>query len=99
MTQANPITYDKLEHAIEDEVKLYRDGIDRLREIATADIENEVYDITFLLKEAVELACVLRRLTRGRTVNELHAAFGAPGDFGYENPIGAALYRAYSGKE
>jgi len=29
------------------------------------------------------------------TVAELHGAFGAPGDFGYETPIGSALARLY----
>lgn len=47
------------------------------------------------LREAVALVGCLRRLCEGRTVAELHRAFGAPGDFGYENPIGAALAEVY----
>ena len=28
-------------------------------------------------------------------INAIHAAFGAPGDYGYESPQGAALYELY----
>ena len=41
---------------------------------------------------AAELLRVLARIIEGKP---LHVAFGAPGDFGYETPIGAALYRYY----
>lgn len=47
------------------------------------------------LHEAVFLVSILRRLVRGLSVAEIHAAFGAPGDFGYETPIGAALSDLY----
>lgn len=50
------------------------------------------------LREAVELVGCLRRLVSGRTLEEIHKAFGAPGDFGYEHPIGDALYRLYRGE-
>jgi hypothetical protein len=50
------------------------------------------------LREALELVGCLRRLIAGRTVAEIHKAFGAPGDFGYETPIGDALYQLYQGK-
>ena len=78
--------------------KLYRKAIDRLRELASEEAENEVYDITFTLREAITLVGCLRRLSEGRTVRELHQAFGAPGDFGYENPIGSALDKLYRGE-
>lgn len=68
------------------------DAIDRLRE---RDDENP--SDTWLLREAVELVRCLRRLTAGRTAHEIHEAFGAPGDFGYETPIGAALQKVYGG--
>lgn len=47
------------------------------------------------LREAIELVSCLRRLLEGRSVAEIHKAFGAPGDFGYETPIGAALDKTY----
>lgn len=75
----------------------YSDAIDRLRELATDKTENEVYEATATLREAIALVGCLRRLTEGRTANEIHRAYGAPGDFGYDTPIGdalAALYRA-----
>jgi hypothetical protein len=45
------------------------------------------------LREASELVLVLARLLSGKTV---HDAFGAPGDWGYQTPIGQALYQLYS---
>lgn len=48
------------------------------------------------LREALELVSCLRRLLGGRSVADVHKAFGAPGDFGYETPIGAALAKLYS---
>jgi hypothetical protein len=76
----------------------YREAIDRLRELAIDRTENEVFDLTILLREAVELVACLRRLVPVADVAELHRAFGAPGDFGYETPIGEALARIYRGE-
>lgn len=45
------------------------------------------------LNNASELVRVLARMVEGKS---LYEAFGAPGDFGYESRIGAALYRYYS---
>lgn len=90
MTDSNP-----LQLAIETRVREYSTAIDRLRELASDDTESEVYDLTTSLQEAVELARCLRRLTKDRTPAELHAAFGSPGAFGYNTPIGAALARVY----
>lgn len=50
------------------------------------------------LHEAAILVGCLRRLTEHSTPDELHYAFGAPGDFGYDTPLGAALYALYSSK-
>jgi hypothetical protein len=66
------------------------DAIDRLRDHNDDDRAD-----VWLLREAVELVRCLRRLAAGRTVDELHKAFGAPGDFGYETPVGAALAKVY----
>lgn len=44
---------------------------------------------------ARELVRCLRRLLKGRTAEEILTAFGAPGDFGYDTPIGQALSRLY----
>lgn len=40
------------------------------------------------LRDAAELIRVLARLVEGKTIAK---AFGAPGDWGYETPLGAAL--------
>lgn len=45
------------------------------------------------LNNAAEWPRVLARLVEGKSI---HEAFGAPGDFGYDTPIGAALSCYYS---
>lgn len=47
------------------------------------------------LDHSAELVRVLARIIEGKSI---HEAFGSPGDFGYETPIGSALYRFYSAK-
>lgn len=71
-------------------------AISRLVEIAPCEHEDEVYLLRSQLRDAPTLIGCLRRLAQGRSAEELHAAFGAPGDFGYETPLGDALYRIYS---
>lgn len=44
--------------------------------------------------DATELLRVLARIVEGK---EIHRAFGAPGDWGYNTPIGASLAEAYRG--
>lgn len=48
-----------------------------------------------LLGDAAELARVCARFVEGKDV---HGAFGAPGDWGYGTPIGAALAQHYTRK-
>jgi hypothetical protein len=71
----------------------YREALDRLRDAAPDDAN--LGEVTWLLRESIELAGCLRRLLAGRTVAEIHRAFGAPGDFGYGTPIGDALATIY----
>lgn len=92
-------TYETLEAVLAKRERDYASALDRLRELAPTEAESEVYDLTILLREAVEVARCARRLTRGRTLHEIHKAFGAPGDFGYETPIGDALARTYRGTQ
>lgn len=78
-----------------DREREYTDALDRLEDLAEEYDEGECR----LLREAIEIARCARRLVKDRTVLEIHAAFGAPGDFGYDTPIGdalAALYRSGS---
>ncbi len=82
-----------LQQALQKRTNEYSAAIDRLREATESD--SELYDRVSELREAVELTRCLRRLLDGRNVREIHAAFGAPGDFGYDTPIGDALARAY----
>ncbi len=89
---------EQLAKAIYERERQYREAIDRLRELAPPEAENEVYEITSLLHEAIELAGCLRRLVKGRDVMEIHSTFGAPGDFGYDTPIGDALSALYRGE-
>lgn len=85
----------QIANALTERERLYRDGIARLRELSSDEAENEVYDITFLLREAVDLVGVLRRLMPSASDKGMHDAFGAPGDWGYGAPIGAALDTFY----
>lgn len=87
-----------LEVAIEDEERQARAALDRLRDLAPAASENEVYDITLLLRRTTTLLGCLRRLCAVSTREEIHVAFGAPGDFGYGTPLGDALYKLYRGE-
>ena len=85
-----------LQLALRGREETYSAAIDRIREA----IENdpEAWDRTTELREAVELVRCLRRLVAGKSVQEIHAAFGAPGDFGYDTPIGDALAATYRGE-
>lgn len=83
--------------ALVERERVYSHAIDRLRELATDETEGEVYDLTTQLREAVEVCRVCRRLVEGRSLKELHDAFGAPGDFGYGSMIGDALATIYRG--
>lgn len=75
--------------------RAFLQAIDRINELVSDGGEDEVYELTRSLREAVELVACLRRLTKDRSPQEIHRAFGAPGDFGYEHPIGAALDVVY----
>lgn len=46
----------------------------------------------------VRLLDCLCRLAEVSTREQLHKAFGAPGDWGYHTPLGDALYRLYCEK-
>ncbi len=89
---------EELIKALTTRERAYADAIDKLRTLATDQTENEVYDLTSTLRDSIEVARCARRMLTGRTVREVHQAFGAPGDWGYETPIGAALSDLYQGK-
>lgn len=69
--------------------------LERLTDIAPPDKVDEVDTLTRELRDAVEFTRCLRRLVPELTAGQIHRAFGAPGDFGYETPIGAALADIY----
>lgn len=93
------MTIAALQSALEGVEREARRGLERLRELASPEAENEVYDITLMLRRNVVLLGCLRRLCAGRTTRELHAAFGAPGDFGYGTQLGDALFQIYRGTD
>lgn len=83
---------DGLAHAVSFCERDAQAAIDRLRQ------EDLLSDAEYwALQKVVALAGCLRRLLPERTVVELHNAFGAPGDFGYDTAVGDALYRLYRG--
>lgn len=98
MSAPNERKRSALEKAIDAQENACEEAIERLREIAPDDLENEIYDLTATLRIAVRLSGCLRRLSVGRTPDEILAAFGSPGDWGYETKLGDALYRLYRGE-
>lgn len=73
----------------------YEAALEEMRTLPLANDE-QFFGHRRALREAVELARVARRLLWGRVgVREVHAAFGAPGDWGYETEIGRALATIY----
>lgn len=82
--------------ALQDLESVCGDAIDKLREIASPETHEQVYELTARFRESVALMGVLRRAVPLLSRAELHQVFGAPGDFGYETPLGAALAKVYS---
>lgn len=77
----------------------FRDAIASIDRVAMrtrdADAEVELDRSASRLRDAVRLVECLRRLIADRSVNEIHGAFGAPGNWGYDTPLGDALARVY----
>lgn len=99
------LDHEDLAAALDEHEHEAREAIDRLRDIATDEADEdeevpreEVYRLARHLRGSVDLLGCLLRLLPGRTLTELHAAFGAPGDWGYDTPIGDALARLYRGE-
>jgi hypothetical protein len=63
-----------------------------------ADEDDEARKSARELREAVEMVRVLRRIVPSCDLKAIHSAFGAPGDFGYDTPVGDALSRLYRGE-
>lgn len=70
--------------------------VDRLRD--ASDVAPGIHSHIHDLRMSVALIGVLRRLVRGKSLKEIHNAFGAPGDWGYETVLGDALSRIYRGE-
>ena len=68
-----------------------RDYSRRLMDVRLQHQDDE--DILQLLFDSAEFASVLARIVEGK---DLHAAFGAPGDWGYQTEIGQGLSEFYS---
>lgn len=69
-------------------VRLRADALIDLTSEQQEDISTDLYR---LAREVAELALVLARTIEGKP---LLRAFGAPGDWGYGTPLGAALAQA-----
>jgi hypothetical protein len=57
--------------------------------------DDEAHACVQAMRLVAEMAGCLRRLVPHADIPAIHRAFGAPGDFGYETPIGDALARLY----
>jgi hypothetical protein len=86
---------DVLVEALMKREKDYAAAIDSLR--AVVENDPKAWDATTLLREAIEMVRCLRRIVPVCAVGDIHRSFGAPGDFGYETPLGDALNRLYRG--
>lgn len=82
-----------LEKALNRRVIAYTDSLEVVARVA--DDDETAREAARTLREAIELVRCLRRLLPACTVEQIHGAFGAPGDFGYETPIGEALAQIY----
>jgi hypothetical protein len=71
----------------------YRDALDRV--LGAVEENGQAWNAARELREAIELVGCLRRAVPNLTVSEIHKAFGSPGDFGYETPVGEALAQLY----
>ena len=97
--------HEALAAALDEHEREAREAIDRLRDIATDEADEdeevpreEVYRLVRHLRGSVDLLGCLLRLLPGRSLEEIHHAFGAPGDWGYDTLIGDALARLYRGE-
>jgi hypothetical protein len=87
-----------LQKALNQRERDYGEALTQLRDLLDA-APPETERAIETLREAVYLAACLRRLLDGRTLQEIHKAFGAPGDFGYQTLIGDTLYKTYRGEQ
>jgi hypothetical protein len=91
-----PQTKHPLVEAIMQRERAYEAARDRMRDAVEND--PEAWEATVEMREAIELCRCLCRLVPACSVTDIHRAFGAPGDFGYETLIGDALARLYRGE-
>lgn len=89
----------KLVEALRTRENRFAYDLERLYDLAPQDKVDEVSTLTRELRDAVEFARGLRRLIPELTTAQIHRAFGAPGDWGYETPLGAALSEIYRSQE
>lgn len=90
------MSVDILQKAISKKEATYQKALERLSDGAEGGAAGAA---EWELREAIELVRCLRRLLAGRSREEIHRAFGAPGDFGYGTPIGDALAKLYRGPD
>lgn len=106
-TERTPAQTDELIRALGRQLTEARDA---LNELVEAVEESGEYDddpddderdsgslmtLKTTVRTAIDLIDALKKLARGRTLGELHDAFGAPGEWGYETAFGQALSEFY----
>lgn len=84
---------DKAYEAVESKLAADGDGDD-----ADESKPDKIGKASGRVRASICLVGVLRKLCKGRSLQELYAAFGAPGDWGYETELGNALARFYRGE-
>lgn len=88
-----------LHAAIRERERVYDRAVDKIRHLAPEEHEDKIHKLTSEFREATFLLMCFRRLLLGCDRRAIYKAFGAPGDFGYETPIGSALDRLYRADE
>lgn len=67
-------------------------SLDMLRDLLPEGADESAVNA---LRTGEHVIAVFARVTATMTPAELHRVFGAPGDWGYDTPLGDALYAAY----
>lgn len=106
-TERTPAQTDDLIRALGRQMIEARDALNELIEAVEEsgeyddDPDDEETDRATLMSlkntvsTAIDLIDALKKLARDRTLGELHDAFGAPGEWGYETAFGKALWKFY----
>ena len=73
----------------------HQDTVEDLLLAVGDDLDEALYAKARALRELGKLAMRLSSLLATSSPDQVRKALGAPGDFGYQNPVGAAMFAFY----